>query len=570
MRTGKSTVKEIFDGTRIFNVPIYQRSYSWEVEDNLKDFFADIVNQHPDRTYFLGSFLFHIQGQRNEFTVIDVVDGQQRLTTFLIFINILIRNLLTKGSSLVSQRTKRIFIKDDDVFKFETSNEDSSFLHNYILSRPEDEDDTPKCESHSQDLMLQAKTFFTRELEGLELNTLEKLFKTSTQADVLLYVVDKINSATQIFELLNDRGRKLTDLEALKSFLMYSAGLVSKNPDQIIKNIQTDFAGIYRKIEKHQMNDSDVLRYHTIAFEGCPADLIEKSKEFLKLKVSNLVNSPDSHDQAITEIQNLSTRLKKSFDIFSDIQEEKETCAGLSHMFMIGRVAPFYPLLMRAYASAEFDFNELLARINRFTFRASLVGLRSNGESYLYTSLRNNEDFSETVNSFIQDNWWNINQRSAEVVEYDNYYEWIGKNTVRYILFAYENSLRQPMGYPLLSYKEYFTKVERQKLSIEHISAQRAKEIQYDDSFNERHLHSLGNLVIDFVASNSSKSNKNTADKKESFKLAPVMSQNEIDNDHNIDWRDIASVRGFIETREKRLKEFIRKHFDISEKTQQQ
>ena len=110
MRTGKSTVKEIFDGTRIFNVPIYQRAYSWEVEDNLKDFLADIVNQHPDRTYFLGSFLFHIQGQRNEFTVIDIVDGQQRLTTFLIFINVLIRNLLMKSSSLgiYDQRRKKV------------------------------------------------------------------------------------------------------------------------------------------------------------------------------------------------------------------------------------------------------------------------------------------------------------------------------------------------------------------------------------------------------------------------------------------------------------------------------
>ena len=95
MQTGKSTVKTIFDGTRIFNIPIYQRSYSWK-KDNLQDFLTDLVNQYEDRKYFLGSFLFHINGTREEFTVIDIVDGQQRLTTFIIFIQTLIKKMLEK------------------------------------------------------------------------------------------------------------------------------------------------------------------------------------------------------------------------------------------------------------------------------------------------------------------------------------------------------------------------------------------------------------------------------------------------------------------------------------------
>lgn len=245
MQTGKSTVKDIFDGTRIFNVPIYQRAYSWQKDDNLKDFLSDIVNQHSDRNYFLGSFLFHINGNRNEFLVIDIVDGQQRLTTFVIFINILIQRLVTLSSTLVSDRTKRIFVKDDDVFKIETSNEDCSFLHNVVLSQ--ENTVLQNINTLSQRLLLEAKDFFYNELKKYDLKTLEKIYKTSTNADVLLYVVEELNSATQIFELLNDRGRKLTDLESIKSFLMYNAGLVSNEPDQVIKNIQTDFAEIYRR-----------------------------------------------------------------------------------------------------------------------------------------------------------------------------------------------------------------------------------------------------------------------------------------------------------------------------------
>ncbi|GMR18255.1 MAG: DUF262 domain-containing protein [Gammaproteobacteria bacterium] len=564
MRTGKSTVKDIFDGTRIFNIPIYQRAYSWEKEDNLRDFLADIVNQHPDRSYFLGSLLFHINGNRNEFVVIDIVDGQQRLTTFVIFINILIQKLIEKSSSLVSGKTKRIFVKDDDVFKLETSNEDSAFLHNIVLSQTEVKE--IKTNTLSQRLLLEAKEFFTKELGKYDLNILEKIYTTSTNAEVLLYVVDKINAATQIFELLNDRGRKLTDLESIKSFLMYNAGLVSRNSDQIIRNIQTDFAEIYRILEKWEINDRDVLRYHTIAYEGCPADYQEKPKEFIKNKIIKLVSTENSKKEAINEIQNYSSRLKNSFVIYSRIQENKKKEYDLSRLFMIGRVAPFYPVLMRIYKEQRDKFNDLVNLINRSTFRASLIGLRSNGESYLYTTLRNNEDVITLIDRFISNNWWDINKRAQEAIEYENYYERFSKNTVRYILFSYENMLRSKKGFPLLGLSEYFTSIDRERLSIEHISAQRAKNVKYDDEFNERYMHSIGNLVIDYAASNSSKGNKNTKDKLQAFKLAPLMSQNEID-EIECDWENVDSVKTFIREREEKLRLFIKNLILLNENT---
>jgi len=564
MQTGKSTVKDIFDTTRIFNVPIYQRAYSWEKEDNLRDFLSDIINQHSDRKYFLGSFLFHINDNRNEFTIIDIVDGQQRLTTFVIFINILIQKLINKSSSLVSGRTKRIFVKDDDVYKLETSNEDNAFLHNTILGVNESDD--IKTNTLSQRLLLEAKIFFEDELEAYDLSILEKIYNTSTNADVLLYVVDKINAATQIFELLNDRGRKLTDLEAIKSFLMYNVGLVSNNPDQLIKNIQYNFAEIYRTIEKYEINDRDVLRYHTIAFENCPADYLDKPKEFIKNKIVKLVNNKNSNSLAIKEIQDYSSRLKSSFEIYSQIQDEKESRYELSILFMIGRVAPFYPALMSVYKKQKEKFDRFLSLINQFTFRASLIGLRSNGESYLYTRLRNDEDVVSLVESFISDNWWNINNRVLDVVEYENYYEWLSRNSVRYILFSYENKMRIVKGFPQLGMREYFNSNEREKLSIEHISAQRAKNINYDDEFYEKYLHSIGNLVIDCVASNSSKGNKNTKDKIQDFKSAPLMSQNEIDGT-TCDWEDLDSIKAFIKNRENKLKAFIKNDFQLIKST---
>jgi uncharacterized protein with ParB-like and HNH nuclease domain len=557
MQTGKSTVKTIFDGTIIFNIPIYQRSYSWEKE-NLQEFLTDLVNQYKDRKYFLGSFLFHINGKRDEFTVIDIVDGQQRLTTFIIFIQALINKLMEKNSTIVSQRTQRIFIKDDDVFKLELSNEDTSFIHNYILT------DNPlkeiKTNTPAQTLLLQAKLFFTEELKNLDIDILEKIYVTSTEADVLLYVVDEINAATQIFELLNDRGKQLTDLEAIKSFLMYNVGLVSKNPNQIIKNIQSNFGEIYRLIEQNELNEKDIIRYHTIAFEGSEED----PKKFIKTKILNAIKT-DLSETVVKTISDYAIRLKESFEVFVQIQNLKATKTELSKLFMIGRVAPFYPVLMKIKKEEENQFNTLVQNINNFTFRASLIGLRSNAESQINNALRDYTNLADIINltkKITKDNWWNINERAKDTLISKYTYHALSNNILKFILFSYENSLRQKKGFPLLGFAEYFAENEREKLSIEHITAQKAKDLVFDKDFEDNYLHNIGNLVIDCKASNSSKGNKNTSDKMDAYQTAPLMSQNELDN-KNCNWQDLNSIKDYINKREITLKEFIKTNFGL-------
>lgn len=557
MQTGKSTIKTIFDGTRIFNIPIYQRAYSWTT-DNLQDFLTDLINQYKDRKYFMGSFLFHITGTRKEFTIIDVVDGQQRLTTFIIFIQSLINILISKKSSLVTQRAERIFIKDEDVFKLELSNEDTAFLHNYILSQYPLDKIIPK--TPSQSLLLQSKLFFAEHLYKLGLETLEKIYQTSTEADVLLYVVDEINTATQIFELLNDRGKKLTDLEAIKSFLMYNVGLVSKNPNQLIKNIQSNFGEIYRQIEQYEFDENDVIRYHTIAFEGSD----ENAKKFIKTKVLSSIKTASPGD-SIRLISDYAVSLKDSFEAYVQILQIKQSNFELGKLFMIQRVAPFYPLLMRIIKDKRDLLDTLLKHLTEFTFRASIIGLRSNAETQIGNALRDNKNLSDIVNfvkAITQDNWWNINERAKEALTSKYIYHSLSNNILKYILFSYENKLRNEKGFPLLGYKEYFAETEREKLSIEHITAQKAIGVIFDKDFEDNYLHSFGNLVIDCKASNSSKGNKNTENKMAAYHAAPLMSQNKLD-DISCDWKDISSIKAFITQREIILKGFIKIEFGL-------
>ena len=536
---------------------IYQRAYSWK-ESNLSDYLTDIINQQPNRPYFYGTFLFHNNGQRGDFKIIDIVDGQQRLTTFLLFMSELLKILNEKESNKISKRTERIFIKDDDVFKLELSNEDKSFLHNYIFS--DQKISHEKIASPSQRLLLEANSYFKTELGKFSIELLEKIYTTITEADVLLYVVDEISEATQIFALLNDRGRPLTDLEAIKSFLMYNIGLTSKNPNQLIGNIQENFSKIYRLIEKHNLVEEDILRYHTVAFEHTSKT---NSKTYIKDKISKLVNNNEL-DKAKDSIMSYCLRLKETFEVYVEIQDNIENSKGLENFFMIGKVAPFYPLLLNTKKIFPNRFEELLSYLNKFVFRATLMRLRSSGESYINTRLRNKEDAIGIVNEFTQYNWWNINNRVKASLDYKNYYDWLSKNTVRYILFSYENELRENKGYPKLTVKEYFktTPNGARFLNIEHITAKKTKGITFDDDFKENYVNNIGNLVIDYIVPNIRKGNKDTDVKMQEYKQAPLISQNMID-ETNCDWSNIEDVKLFIDKREQVIKKYINRTFEI-------
>ena len=79
---------------RLFRIPDYQRGYAWQ-QQQLVDFWDDLVNLHPDRYHYTG--LLSLKPLKNEETLswgedlwliengykpCHIVDGQQRITTF--------------------------------------------------------------------------------------------------------------------------------------------------------------------------------------------------------------------------------------------------------------------------------------------------------------------------------------------------------------------------------------------------------------------------------------------------------------------------------------------------------
>ncbi|MBK7816420.1 MAG: DUF262 domain-containing protein [Sphingobacteriaceae bacterium] len=88
MNFNKRTIKGLFDTSqKTFIVPVYQRAYSWEKEQ-WKALLDDLKEQmQGNNNYFFGNILMETIQEDVEY---EIIDGQQRLTTLLIFIRSLL------------------------------------------------------------------------------------------------------------------------------------------------------------------------------------------------------------------------------------------------------------------------------------------------------------------------------------------------------------------------------------------------------------------------------------------------------------------------------------------------
>src|SRR4051812_49698832 len=82
---------------KLFRIPDYQRGYAWQPAQ-FKDFWEDLVNLSEGRTHYTGVLMLKqipkVHKSDNEYWLVEdhsyklyhIVDGQQRLTTFVIFL----------------------------------------------------------------------------------------------------------------------------------------------------------------------------------------------------------------------------------------------------------------------------------------------------------------------------------------------------------------------------------------------------------------------------------------------------------------------------------------------------
>ena len=300
----------IFSKNYIFRIPDYQRGYAWKNEQ-LCDFWEDVVNLQDDTEMYHYTGLLSIKpvdikvDKNNpkdwdwlldEYKVYHVVDGQQRLTTFIIMVNELVNFYCSQPEN--SDKTEdKIFIGTTSIAKirekylsvthpnnennityllgYESDDPSEDYLQYKILNRKYSGEIK---ETYYTRNLSDAKEFFAHEIRAFFKNRgyegLSEIFKKLTlKLKFNLYEIEDSYNVFVAFETMNNRGKKLTSLELLKNRLIYLTTLFNYDEgcsqESLRKTINNSWKEIYYQLGRNSkvlLPDDEFLRAHWIMF----------------------------------------------------------------------------------------------------------------------------------------------------------------------------------------------------------------------------------------------------------------------------------------------------------------
>jgi hypothetical protein len=506
----KTTISDIFSPRKsCFAVPNYQRAFSWEVgedEDKQVPQFLTDLKEHPANVpqYHLGHFLFEQDTtDRNKFRIID---GQQRMTTVVILMSCIYKRLRAEpGWEKEATNLYNEYLKNtDEQQKFQTVDYDNNYFINIIIENRSD-----KVDTKSRHRLLEAANYFQKEISKAAIHTVIHWKNLVENAKITTDTVEDKAEATQIFTFQNDRGKELTNLEKLKAYLMLQIYLSCKtsgaDPNAAISYVEREFECIYKSLEKIEVVDENqVLNYHTTAFVALAGTAMERIKQsFAKQEVYNQQKW----------IKDFAVSLKQSFEHTILIQQMRNEFSYVPDVLHLDTPNVF-PLLLKLFhfhePNDEIEKLIRLAEIILFKCKYTTGNYYSNYLPNLAleymgdTAALRKRLLYYSKKGFKE--YWNFENDFIHYLEGDNHYFGL----TRYLLWKYENNLRKEVKEPSILFPEFsnlYGNNLKFETTIDHWTPQNPYEIDYEQEFNQKYLHNIGNMVLSTRSRNASDSN---------------------------------------------------------------
>lgn len=551
----RKTTLGLFDSSqKSFEIPVYQRAYSWE-KDQWQTFLNDLLEQiEGENNYFYGNVLLETVKKDVKY---EIIDGQQRLTTLTIFIRSMM-NVLKKRTNKEElkefdfQTKESIFLKNGGNIKLRPVEYDRACFDSLIIDNQKKfETNTP-----SQERIRDAKNYFTTELDKLSTSVLLRVLEKIESTDLTIIELEGKKDSALMFELENNRGKDLTNMEKIKSYFMYQMYVYSdpEETESNIENVSNIFKLIYLIINDFKrLNEDSVLIYHNNAYiKGYNYRTLEDVKEVFK-KSENKI---DWIKKYISELHTSFSNMKKF---------EKSTDFYARKLSKISAPAFVYPFVIKGYKYFGDDDAKLKTLFNILevlTFRARLINSRANIQERLNALLLNfNGDLiklKSDIKKKLNESWYWSDTNTKNYLNGGMY----GNKVLNYLLWEYEDSI-QNKGYSIKNFS-----LENEQ--IEHISPQTPtddepistgydlnEDNEYSEDFISKHLNSLGNLMLISGSHNASIGNKAFNNKLNSYKANPLLNQQaEIKDFVTIENDSVFWKTESIEKRHKKLVDF--------------
>ena len=531
----------------IFNIPVYQRGYSW-TNMQISEFIEDIEESQNIKSHYTGTITLLKSGEEMlgfaPYQIFDVIDGQQRLITIHLLLSCFyfrIRELKQDDTNIMSYYSfngiplLRLNSKDQDFY--------TTLLNERDITRLKDVSPDNKTQKN----LLFAKEKFIKYLSNKSFSKLQKLYsQLLTKFKVNVFEVDSEDEVGLIFETMNDRGLPLSDIDKVKNYLIYICHRFNDN--NLAKDINRRFGSVFKELIKVDFSnnvlktENHFLKNAYLVYTGDTKelqDIHKKVKNELITKFANdgqktlFTNTERGINQKRNQIKDFVSYLTKSAKeyakIFNCDFDNEKINELLFRLKQLGYLDTFIPILL-AVSSRNYPITHLekiLELLEIYTVRIfclenkkSNLGIASFYE-IAYKIKSNQTNFTQVkkdIRALIRKNSSGNSLKSSIIKE--SAYDKKSTAVIKYFLYEYESYLAKSENTPttLPNITEFFTDNESM-YTIEHIAPQNKmpgdKEI--------KSIHFFGNLVL--TKQNRQLENKTFTQKKEIYRDSDLLSE---------------------------------------------
>lgn len=267
------TISEIFSCDGIYKIPNYQRQYSW-TNDQLDALWNDLYEAYQNKTadndcYFLGSIVVVNDGKG----YFELIDGQQRITTLMILMNVLVKDFPE-----INKNSDEIFVADRDKIQncilfqgrknrlqLQTDPKYDSIFNDLIINCDSfvDISEPTKRELKLDDPQYKytnAAVFFYKKLSELDETELDEFVNYIFYSTNIIKIECTNQSfAIKLFQVLNDRGLELSPSDIVKSYIIGKYEQDDETGKQIFNN---NWKNIEDLSKQYGFNIDDFVVYY--------------------------------------------------------------------------------------------------------------------------------------------------------------------------------------------------------------------------------------------------------------------------------------------------------------------
>ena len=483
------TLQQLLRG-RLFRIPDYQRPYAWGRKQREELFFDINEIYETKQDHFMATVVALAKGKRiivaDEYVSVDLVDGQQRITTLIILLKAIEQALDEgdKSQARIKDEIKDLLVKTDDysLLLLQTNHDSCNVFADYIRHGTYViNQDISEAEKNLIDACVECQKFVKDWVESRSLVDLVSILRN--RLSMIYHELTEEASVYRVFEVLNSRGLDVKWVDKLKSQLMGLLFIHAEKGalDEALNEMREIWRRIYKIVGLRSSLADEAMRFAgTLYLEKAPRKVLLQNRAS-----AEMAKAAGSDVASIIKVARYLEEVVRTIDELDRNHRIKAVMSVMQARFVAVCIA------MRAFPRHE--CSKVMSAWEKVTFLVYVLnGLDKRRKIGDYTKLgfdiiRTNISPDEICERLlaIPDERLSVNKAVENADWSQSYIGW--EEPLRYILFRYEEHLARNSGQRINVSEWNKIWIHEPSKSIEHIKPQ---------SSGVGYVHHLGNLTM--------------------------------------------------------------------------